>query len=176
MPTYIVLGKYTEEGIEKIKESPERLQKAREVVKQLGGEIKEFYYTMGQYDFVAITEGKDNETTMKALFAIGEYYFLIGDYYDAERTFRQFVNDYPEEKGMPFALVYLFEIAKRQRRKNQAEDLKKQILDLRQRVFLFKDFKEHKYLSPFAKKYRIIYFIDRLEVYIDNELFTEAFF
>ena len=71
MPTYIVLGKYTEEGIEKIKESPERLEKAREVVKQLGGEIKEFYYTMGQYDFVAITEGKDNETTMKALFAIG---------------------------------------------------------------------------------------------------------
>jgi len=70
MPTFIVLGKFTQEGITKIKESPQRLGAARKVTKSIGGEIKEFYYTMGQYDFVAITEGPSNEAIMQALFTI----------------------------------------------------------------------------------------------------------
>ncbi len=71
MSTYIVLGKFTQEGVTKIKDSPKRLAAAREVVRSLGGEIKEFYYTLGQYDFVAISEGPSNEAVMKSLFIIG---------------------------------------------------------------------------------------------------------
>ena len=71
MPTYIVLGKFTQEGTTKIKESPQRLEAAGQVIKSLGGELKGFYYTMGQYDFVAIGEGPSNEAIMQALFAIG---------------------------------------------------------------------------------------------------------
>ena len=70
MPTFVVLGKFTQEGITKIKESPQRLGAARKVAKSVGGEIKEFYYTMGRYDFVAITEGPNNEAIMQALFTI----------------------------------------------------------------------------------------------------------
>ena len=70
MPTYIVLGKFTQEGVTKIKESPQRLGAARKVAKSVGAEIKEFYYTMGRYDFVAITEGPSNEAVMQALFTI----------------------------------------------------------------------------------------------------------
>lgn len=71
MPMYIVLGKFTQEGIVNIKDSPKRLEASQKVVKSIGGEIKEFYYTMGQYDFVAISEGPSNEAVMKALFIIG---------------------------------------------------------------------------------------------------------
>jgi len=71
MPTFVVLGKFTQEGVTKIKESPQRLEAARKVAKSVGGVIKEFYYTMGRYDFVAITEGPSNEAIMQALFAIG---------------------------------------------------------------------------------------------------------
>lgn len=71
MPTFVILGKFTQEGVTKIKESPERLGAARKVVKSVGGEIKEFYYTMGRYDFVAITEGPSSEAVMQALFKIG---------------------------------------------------------------------------------------------------------
>ena len=56
MPIYIVLGGFTQEGIMNIKDSPKRLQDAKNLAKSLGGEIKKFYYTMGQYDFVAICE------------------------------------------------------------------------------------------------------------------------
>ena len=71
MPTFIVLGKFTQEGVTKIKESPQRLAAARKVVKSVGGEIKQFYYTMGRYDFVAITESPSNEAAMQALMTIG---------------------------------------------------------------------------------------------------------
>ena len=71
MPTFIVLGKFTLEGIKNIKDSPTRLEQANQVAKSVGGEIKQFYYTMGQYDFVAVTEGPSIEAIMQALFTIG---------------------------------------------------------------------------------------------------------
>ena len=70
MPVYIILGKFTQSGIENIKDSPKRLEDARKLAKSLGGELKEFYYTMGQYDFVAITEGPSDETMLKSLFIL----------------------------------------------------------------------------------------------------------
>ena len=54
MPKYIVLGKFTAEGIKNIKDSPKRLAKANEIAESVGGKIKKFYYTMGRYDFVAV--------------------------------------------------------------------------------------------------------------------------
>ena len=71
MPVYIILGKFTEEGIAKIKDSPKRLEAARKVARSVGGEIKDFYYTMGQYDFVAVCEAPDDEAMTKALLIIG---------------------------------------------------------------------------------------------------------
>jgi len=50
MPVFIVLGQFTQKGIENMKASPERLEAARKVARSVGGEIKEFYYTMGRYD------------------------------------------------------------------------------------------------------------------------------
>jgi len=71
LPMYVILGKFTQEGIKNIKDSPRRLEEGRKVVESLGGKIKEFYYTMGQYDFIAVAEGPSNEATMKSLFIIG---------------------------------------------------------------------------------------------------------
>jgi len=41
------------------------------VVEATGGAIKEFYYTLGQYDFVSIVEGPSVEAAMQSLFIIG---------------------------------------------------------------------------------------------------------
>jgi len=72
MATFITLGKYTQQGIGKIKESPQRLDRAREAAKGLGGTFKEFYLTMGQYDFVAITELPDDEAAAKVALMTGQ--------------------------------------------------------------------------------------------------------
>lgn len=71
MPTYIVLTNYTQQGIETIKESPNRLDAAKEAAKAMGGEFKGFYLTMGRYDLVAIIEAPDDESVAKLVLAIG---------------------------------------------------------------------------------------------------------
>ena len=71
MTTHIIIGKFTQHGVTNIKDSPKRLEAARKVIKSVGGTLKAFYYTMGQYDFVCITEGNSDEGLLQALFTIG---------------------------------------------------------------------------------------------------------
>ena len=71
MATYVVLGNYTAQGIANIKESPDRLDAARQQLAGIGVQIKEFYLTMGEHDIVTIVEAPDNVTAAKALIAIG---------------------------------------------------------------------------------------------------------
>jgi uncharacterized protein with GYD domain len=65
MPTYITLLRYTQQGIEKIKNSPTRLEAAKQSVRALGGQLKAFYLVMGQYDAVVISEAPDDETATR---------------------------------------------------------------------------------------------------------------
>ncbi|MFQ6017716.1 MAG: GYD domain-containing protein [Kiloniellaceae bacterium] len=71
MATYIVLLNYTEQGIKNIKDSPNRLDAAKELARQLGGELKDFYLTMGTYDAVAVCQLPDDETAAKMVLAVG---------------------------------------------------------------------------------------------------------
>jgi uncharacterized protein with GYD domain len=66
MPTFISLVEYTAEGVQHMDESPDRLDAAREVVESMGGELHDFYLTMGQYDAVVIMEFPDTERAMQA--------------------------------------------------------------------------------------------------------------
>lgn len=42
MPTYIILGSYSEQGIRNIRQSPERLDAARQAIESAGGSIQFF--------------------------------------------------------------------------------------------------------------------------------------
>ena len=69
MPTYITLAKWTQQGIEKIKDSPARLDAFKQVVKSAGGEVKGFYMVTGQYDMVIICEAPDDNAMAKTALA-----------------------------------------------------------------------------------------------------------
>ena len=71
MATYITLIKYTEQGIKTIKESPSRLEKARQLLKSLGGELKSFYLLQGRFDAVVIAEAPNDEVAAKFALASG---------------------------------------------------------------------------------------------------------
>ena len=71
MPTYIVLVRFTQKGMENIKDSPNRLEAARKLGKSLGGEITTAYYTFGQYDMVVIMEAPSNEASMEGILKTG---------------------------------------------------------------------------------------------------------
>jgi uncharacterized protein with GYD domain len=65
MPTYISLLRYTQKGVESIKDGGKRLDGAKERFKKAGAELKAFYLVTGQYDAVAIVEAPDDATMAK---------------------------------------------------------------------------------------------------------------
>ena len=73
MSAYILLMNYTQQGIENIKESPARLDKARDLLQTLGGEVKDFYLTMGSHDIVIVIEAPDDETVAKFVLTAGSH-------------------------------------------------------------------------------------------------------
>jgi uncharacterized protein with GYD domain len=67
MPTYIVLSKWTAQGLQNIKQSPTRLDAARKEYEAAGVKSKGFYMVTGQYDMVAIVDAPDDVTLAKAI-------------------------------------------------------------------------------------------------------------
>ena len=70
MATYIILGKYTEQGMRNIKQSPQRIDTVRSAMEAAGGRMPAFYLTMGRYDFVSVGEAPDDETFTRVLLNI----------------------------------------------------------------------------------------------------------
>jgi len=71
MPTYIVLARFTQEGIQNIKKSPSRLDAVKQIFESMGAKIKDFYLVTGEYDMVLIGEVPDDETVAKLALTIG---------------------------------------------------------------------------------------------------------
>ena len=65
MATYIVLAKFTDQGIRKVKDSPKRAVAAKELSTKFGVTMKDIYWTLGQYDMVTIFEA-ENDAAMAA--------------------------------------------------------------------------------------------------------------
>ena len=72
MPRYIVLINFTEQGMEKIKDLPKRVQSARKTIEKAGGKFVEWNLTMGQYDAVAIIEVPDDATVAAIMLDAGK--------------------------------------------------------------------------------------------------------
>ncbi|MFH1414122.1 MAG: hypothetical protein ABIG56_04685 [Candidatus Omnitrophota bacterium] len=115
----------------------------------------------------------DSRYRDEALFAIGEYYFLISNSYDAFISFADFVNEFPDSQGKVFALVYLLKIAEKADKTSIAQGLEKDIVTFKRLILLFKEYKEYKYLSPLHREHKLVYFIDKVEAYVDGELLAQ---
>jgi len=71
MATYIVLLRYTQQGIQKIKEAPARIDAAKKAFRAMGAEMKQYFSVMGQYDAIVITEAPNDETVAKLALSVG---------------------------------------------------------------------------------------------------------
>lgn len=65
MAKYIALVNWTDQGIKNVKESPGRVDAARDLAKKLGCEMQDFYMTIGPYDMVVTMEAPDDEAIAK---------------------------------------------------------------------------------------------------------------
>ena len=67
MPTYIMLGQFTDQGIRNVKETTKRAEALKEMAKKVGATVKEVYWTLGPYDVVSVVDAPD-DTSATALF------------------------------------------------------------------------------------------------------------
>ena len=72
MQRYIVLINFTEQGMEKIKDLPKRVETARRDIEKAGGTFISWNLTMGLYDSVAIVELPDDATVAKIILGAGK--------------------------------------------------------------------------------------------------------
>ncbi|MDA8163813.1 MAG: GYD domain-containing protein [Desulfobacteraceae bacterium] len=72
MATYMMTFSFTQQGMQKIKESPGRVEAAKKTIQSLGGTVREFYGVLGaEYDTVFILEAPDDEAAARMAVAIG---------------------------------------------------------------------------------------------------------
>jgi len=110
----------------------------------------------------------------RALFATGEYYFQNFGFKQASEAFQSFIDEYPDSDERLYALAYLLSIAKKDSNESFAQSLEKQIIDLQQVSFVFRDSKEITYKSPLFQNYKAIIHIDKIEFYVEGELFAKV--
>jgi uncharacterized protein with GYD domain len=71
MPTYIMLANLTPEGVQTIKNNPQRIREVNEEVQQLGATVKAQWATLGRFDFVNIVEAPDESTMARVSLELG---------------------------------------------------------------------------------------------------------
>jgi uncharacterized protein with GYD domain len=71
MPTFIGMLSWTDQGIRSLKDTPKRVQAAREIGKKLGVEVKQIFLTSGEFDILIISEAPHYDNVAKFAMAAG---------------------------------------------------------------------------------------------------------
>ncbi len=71
MTIYVMLANLTDAGAKTVGDSPTRLDTAKRLLKEMGGDFKSFFLTMGDYDFVAVYEAPDDAIAARFTLQLG---------------------------------------------------------------------------------------------------------
>lgn len=71
MATYVILAKFTEQGIRNIGQTGERRKAAEQWAAAHGGRLVEVYYTLGRYDLIIVAELPGEDVALEFGFQIG---------------------------------------------------------------------------------------------------------
>jgi len=71
MANYIILAGFTEQGIRNVRETTTRADAFRDMAKKLGVATREIYWTLGQYDVVALVDAPDEGSVTALALALG---------------------------------------------------------------------------------------------------------
>jgi uncharacterized protein with GYD domain len=70
MSFYVILWRYTDQGIKNVKESPKRVNIFKSKLENAGAKMIDTYYTFGKYDGISIVEVPNDEALMSCLLSI----------------------------------------------------------------------------------------------------------
>ncbi len=72
MATYILLSRWTQQGVANVAQLPARIDAIRQMFRANGAEVKDAFVVTGQYDTVLVLEAPDDETCARLCLAIGK--------------------------------------------------------------------------------------------------------
>ncbi|MDP2948195.1 MAG: GYD domain-containing protein [Chloroflexota bacterium] len=72
MPTYVVLYRFTDQGLKNAKDTVKRAREIRKQNEERGFRVIGTYWTQGTYDLVSVVEAPDEEAMVAGLFNIAE--------------------------------------------------------------------------------------------------------
>jgi uncharacterized protein with GYD domain len=71
MPTYILLSTLTPEGVQTVKNNPQRIKEVNKEIEQIGAKVVAQWAVLGQFDFVNVVEAPDERTMAKVSLELG---------------------------------------------------------------------------------------------------------
>jgi uncharacterized protein with GYD domain len=79
MPFYMVQGRYTQTAVKNLISNPEdRSKAAAAVMKAAGGKLLQYFWCLGDYDFMAISEFPNDEAAVASSMAAGSVGHISG--------------------------------------------------------------------------------------------------
>ena len=71
MPTYILLTTLTPDGVQTVKNNPQRIKEVNNEVEQLGAKVTAQWATLGHVDFISVVEAPDERTMARVSLELG---------------------------------------------------------------------------------------------------------
>ncbi len=71
MPTYIMLSTLTPEGVQTVKNNPQRIKEVNREIEQIGAKVVAQWAVLGQFDFINVVEAPDEKTMAKVSLELG---------------------------------------------------------------------------------------------------------
>ncbi|HEY3444821.1 MAG TPA: GYD domain-containing protein [Myxococcales bacterium] len=95
--TYLMLFRYTQKGVENIRESPKRVEATKQLFRSVGAEVKAFYLLLGEYDTCFLVDAPNDESIAKASLALAARGYVRGETYPAfnEGEFGKMISTLP---------------------------------------------------------------------------------
>jgi uncharacterized protein with GYD domain len=71
VPVWIMLTTLSPEGVQTIKNNPQRIREVNSEIEQLGATVKAQWATLGRFDFVNVVEAPDDKTMARVSMELG---------------------------------------------------------------------------------------------------------
>jgi uncharacterized protein with GYD domain len=69
--TYIMLSTLTPEGVQTVKNNPQRIREVNKEIEQLGATVRAQWATLGHFDFINVVEAPDEATMARVSLELG---------------------------------------------------------------------------------------------------------
>jgi uncharacterized protein with GYD domain len=71
LPTFVLLSTLTPEGVQTIKNNPQRIKEVNKEIEQLGASVKAQWAVLGRFDFINVVEAPDEATMARVSLELG---------------------------------------------------------------------------------------------------------